>query len=131
VIILYNVIWQRLIAEAATTRQVLFHPGVAAAIARLHAQWFLLTASIMMHPSQLQTVMMIMMVMIMTIMTIMVIRLQPLRRLLQEVSTCNSAALFSLGLRFWHSSEFLKPPRKPIEFEEVWLAIFVLRSLAQ
>jgi hypothetical protein len=122
--------WQRPIAQAAIMRQVLYHPGVAAAIARLHAQWFPLNASIMMNPSQIQTamtvmiMMMIMMAMIMTMMN----PQQPLQ-LLQEVSTCNSAALFSLGLCCWHSvvssiPESLKPTRKPSKFEEAWLAIW-------
>merc|ERR1712078_592034 len=60
----------------------------------------------------------VMMAMIMTVMN----PQQPLQ-LLQEVSTCNSAALFSLGLCCWHSVvssifEFLKATRKPSEFEE-------------
>lgn len=37
VIILYNVMWQRLIVEAAGISQVLYLPGVAAATAKAHA----------------------------------------------------------------------------------------------
>merc|ERR1711977_406241 len=55
-------------------------------------------------------------------------------RLLTEVSTCNSAVLFSLGLCFWRSLvssvyEFLKPPRKPANLRKLG-SQFCLRSLA-
>jgi hypothetical protein len=109
----------------------LYHPGVAAAIARLHAPWFPMNARIMMSPSQLQTamtVMIMMMIMMAMIMTMMMTLTQQPLRLLQEVFTCNSAALSSFGLWCWHSvvssiSEFLKPTRKPNESEEAYLAI--------
>merc|ERR1719395_74212 len=66
-------------------------------------------------------------------MTIMLIPVQEFR-LLTEVSTCNSAVLFSLGLCFWRSLvssvyEFLKPPRKPANLRKLG-SQFCLRSLA-
>merc|ERR1719265_262973 len=61
------------------------------------------------------------------IMTIMVTKMVPpsplVLLLLLQASTCNSAA--PLLLVFCSISEFLKPPRKPSEFEEAWLTILL------
>merc|ERR1719281_2234423 len=74
----------------------------------------------------LMMIMMIMLVMIM-MMTIMLIPVQEFR-LLTEVSTCNSAVLFSLGLCFWRSLV-----SSVYEFLKAWLAILFKkpRSVAQ
>merc|ERR1711904_542239 len=73
------------------------------------------------------------MIMLLQKLPIMLIPVQEFR-LLTEVSTCNSAVLFSLGLCFWRSLvssvyEFLKPPRKPANLRKLG-SQFCLRSLA-
>merc|ERR1711977_466947 len=71
-------------------------------------------------------------------MTITLIPLPQQFRLLTEVSTCNSAVLFSLGLCFWPSlvssiSAFLTPPRQPANLRKPGLQFYFKkpRSVAQ